>query len=74
MIVTHDIFTLTVLLIVLAIVVCKGNRKKNDLPANKMSDGRDFAEWYRELCEKNRKSNEDRLEKIRYEKWLVEHQ
>ena len=52
----------------------KGSGKKhNDVPLNKMSDGRDFSEWYMDLCEKNRKNNENRLEEIRYQKWLLEH-
>jgi len=49
-----------------------GGSDKETLP-NKMKDGRDFSEWYMELCEKNRKNNESRLEEIRYEKWLIEH-
>ena len=52
----------------------KGSGRKEKLPPNKMRDGRDFSEWYMELCEKNRKRNEERLEEIRYEKWLTEHQ
>ena len=52
---------------------CKGSEKEN-LPTKETSDGHDFSKWYMELSEKNRKRNEERLEEIRYEKWLVEHQ
>ena len=38
-----------------------------------MSDGRDFSDWYMELCEKNRKRNEQKLDEMRYNKWLFEH-
>jgi hypothetical protein len=51
----------------------KGSKKKDPLPPNKMSDGRDFSDWYMELCEKNRKRNEQKLDEMRYNKWLFEH-
>lgn len=51
-----------------------GDGKKEPLPPNKMSDGRDFSYWYMELCEKNRKRNEQRMDEIRYQKWLYDHQ
>ena len=68
------ILSLFVVVGVFAYCALKGNGRKEKLPPNKMEDGRDFSEWYMELCEKNKKRNEDRLEEIRYEKWLVEHQ
>ncbi len=73
MLVTHDIFTLTVLIIVLIFACCKGWGKKDTAPT-KMKNGEDFKDWYMKLCEKNRKRNEERLEEIRYEKWLIDHQ
>ena len=73
MMVSHDIFTLTVLFIVLIFACCKGWGKKETSPT-KMKNGEDFKDWYMKLCEKNRKRNEERLEEIRYEKWLIDHQ
>ncbi len=73
MMVTHDIFTLTVLFIVLIFACYKGREKKDTAPT-KMKNGEDFKDWYMKLCEKNRKRNEGRLEEIRYEKWLIDHQ
>ena len=68
--------TMTLLIVVIMFIyyAFKGSGEKgNDVPLNKMRDGRDFSEWYMDLCEKNRKKNENRLEEIRYQKWLLEH-
>lgn len=51
----------------------KGSGKKEPLPPNKMSDGRDFSDWYMELCEKNRKRNEQKLEEIQRQKSMYGH-
>lgn len=44
-----------------------------DAPANKMSNGEDFKDWFMRLCEKNRKRDAERLDEMRYEKWLYDH-
>ena len=33
----------------------------------------EFAKWYFDLCETNRKKNEGILDEIRYNNWLYEH-
>ena len=74
MIPIDPIMALVVVVGVFVYFALKGNGKEEKLPPNKMRDGSSFSEWYMELCEKNRRRNEERLEEIRYEKWLVEHQ
>ncbi len=53
---------------------CKMVGEKKNTAPTKMKNGEDFKDWYMKLCEKNRKRNEERLEEIRYEKWLIDHQ
>lgn len=57
MLVTHDIFTLTVLFIVLLCVCLKGSGKKST-----RDSGRSVEEIFRDINEQNR-----------YQKWLLEH-
>ena len=73
MFIIDPIASLTVVAGVFIYFACKGNGKRETLPPNKMSDGQDFGEWYRNLCEMNRKRNEERLEEMHYNKWLLDH-
>ena len=52
----------------------KGGGRKKETSPTKMRNGEEFKDWYMKLCEQNRKRNEERLEEIRYQKWLVSHQ
>lgn len=74
MIVTHDIFTLTVLLIVLTIVVCKGNGKKKNTKTYTEEERRASVEKYHEeVIQRLKDSGKDIAKHGGYIGWLYIH-
>ena len=47
--------------------------RKNKVPPTNTTDGQDFGEWYARLVEENRKRNEERIDEMEYQKWLMRH-